>query len=99
MSAVNLDKSLDEIIGNSKQNNRARINKNRARNAPKKAAKQVNTARRSVNPKAKALVQRRAVAPAAALSRVSRFLDTSREARVNVEGLPRDIKQDAVRVC
>ncbi|QLQ78226.1 hypothetical protein HG537_0A04730 [Torulaspora globosa] len=32
-----------------------------------------------------------------AASRVARLLDSSREAKVNVEGLPRDIKQDAVR--
>ena len=43
--------------------------------------------------------QPRPAAPANAAQRVASLLSNAREARVSVEGLPRDIKQDAVRVC
>ena len=46
-----------------------------------------------------ALSEKNTRAPPNAVARVAKLLDTTREVKVNVEGLPRDIKQDAVRVC
>lgn len=88
--SANLDKSLDEIIGSNKKPVRARINKRTQ--APKRASKQVRRPVIGGN-------QRNRAPVTGAASRVARLLDSSREAKVNVEGLPRDIKQDAVKVC
>ncbi|CCD22600.1 RNA-binding protein YRA1 NDAI_0A04440 [Naumovozyma dairenensis CBS 421] len=94
--SANLDQSLDEIIGSNKRmNNRARITSNRGRAAgPRKTSKQVNTRRQTGRPNP--VRQRVTRAPVNVRSRVPRP-DAGREVRVNVEGLPRDIKQDAVR--
>lgn len=96
MSAI-LDQSLDEIIGNNKKaaNNRARRN---TKSVPRRATKQVNNNRR----RGPVVNNRQPVrrAPSNASARVAQILSRSnRNAKVNVEGLPRDIKQDAVRVC
>lgn len=89
----NLDKSLDEIIGSGKRAPRARVSRQ-----PKKVGKQVNTRRRAPVPgRRRAPVN--APAPSAAVARAASLLNSTREARVTVEGLPRDIKQDAVKVC
>lgn len=88
--SANLDKSLDEIIGANKKPVRARIEKRTQ--APRKASKQIRRPAVGGNKNVRAPV-------AGAASRVARLLDSAREAKVNVEGLPRDIKQDAVKVC
>lgn len=88
--SANLDKSLDEIIGANKKPVRARINKRTQ--GPSRASKQLRRPTPGGNRNVRAPV-------AGAASRVARLLDSSREAKVNVEGLPRDIKQDAVKVC
>lgn len=88
--SANLDKSLDEIIGKRSQNRR--------KVGPRKAGKQVNV-HRSRAPVSRSAVQRNIRAPANAVSRVARLLNSNHQVKVNVEGLPRDIKQDAVRVC
>lgn len=84
--SANLDKSLDEIIGENKKVVR-RTNKK----APKKVSKQLNGNRR----RGGAVVGGRTAVPVKAAS----LLDAAYATKVNVEGLPRDIKQDAVRVC
>lgn len=91
--SANLDKSLDEIIGSGKKPVRARVGKRTLASGPKRATKQIRRpivggGNRRVRPPVDG-----------AASRVARLLDASREAKVNVEGLPRDIKQDAVKVC
>lgn len=86
--SANLDKSLDEIIGANKKAVRARINKRSQ--GPSRVSKQLRRSPVGGNKNVRV--------PEAA-SRVARLLDSSREAKVNVEGLPRDIKQDAVKVC
>lgn len=86
----NLDRSLDEIIGSSKKQVRSRVNKRTG--GPKKVSKQV---RRQAGPGKNV----KPPADGASVARMARLLDTSNEAKVNVEGLPRDIKQDAVKVC
>ena len=96
----NLDKSLDEIIGSKSR----RATRGSRSSAPRRASKQVNPSRRQRvgrgAPSAAAAVPRlRQRAPVNAVSRVSRILSAAGSARVSVEGLPRDIKQDAVRVC
>ncbi|AQZ16657.1 YRA1 (YDR381W) [Zygosaccharomyces parabailii] len=89
--SVNLDKSLDEIIGSSKKQARSRVGvgKRAVGGGPKKVSKQL---RRQPAPGKKV----RAPANVAAV-KMAKLLDASREAKVNVEGLPRDIKQDAVK--
>lgn len=88
-----LDKSLDEIIGAGKRAPRARASRQ-----PKKVGKQVNTRRRAPVPGRRPRAPVRAgPAPSAAVARAASLLNFTREARVTVEGLPRDIKQDAVR--
>lgn len=101
--SANLDKSLDEIIGSSRPGgNRARVGGTRG-NGPKRVGKQVNTQRRNVPnrnvPNRNGPIRKNVRPPPNAVARVAKLLDTSREVKVNVEGLPRDIKQDAVRVC
>lgn len=86
--SANLDRSLDEIIGSSKKQARSRVNKRSA--GPKKVSKQI---RRQPG------VGKRVKAPVDGAARMAKLLDASKEAKVNVEGLPRDIKQDAVKVC
>lgn len=91
--SVNLDKSLDEIIGSGKKQARSRVGvgKRAMGSGPKKVSKQL---RRQPAP------GKKVKAPAnAAAAKMAKLLDASREAKVNVEGLPRDIKQDAVKVC
>lgn len=87
--SANLDKSLDEIIGSGRKPVRARVNKRPTGPSPKK---QIRRPPVSGNRRAK-------VSAEGAATRMARLLDASREAKVNVEGLPRDIKQDAVKVC
>lgn len=87
----NLDKSLDEIIG--KRPNRATRD---TKGGPKKSSKQVNVNRRSGVVKG----PRGARPTRAPVRAVSRILNNQNAlTKVNVEGLPRDIKQSAVRVC
>lgn len=88
--AGNLDQSLDEIIGKRSQNRR--------KIGPRRAGKQVNV-HRSRAPVNRTAAQRSVRAPVNAVSRVARLLSSNGHVKVNVEGLPRDIKQDAVRVC
>lgn len=90
--SANLDKSLDEIIGSSKKPVRARVGKRTLASGPKRATKQIRRPIVGGNRRVRAPVD-------GAATRVARLLDASREAKVNVEGLPRDIKQDAVKVC
>ncbi|CCK69575.1 RNA-binding protein YRA1 KNAG_0C04740 [Huiozyma naganishii CBS 8797] len=91
--SANLDQSLDEIIG--KRPNRATSRSGGARgNGPKRATKQVNVNRRGAVGRA---VPRNVRAPASAVARVAKVANGSGAVKVNVEGLPRDIKQDAVR--
>ena len=84
----NLDKSLDEIIGKRP----ARATRDHKK-GPRKSTKQVGnrrpTAGRGRNNKGPARV------PTGAVSRIL----GQQLVKVNVEGLPRDIKQSAVRVC
>lgn len=89
----NLDQSLDEIIGK-----RPQRPQNRRNAGPKRTGKQVNV-HRSRPQIGRKPIQRNVRAPINAVSRVSRILNTNGQVKVNVEGLPRDIKQDAVRVC
>ncbi|CAI4057472.1 hypothetical protein SUVZ_02G4940 [Saccharomyces uvarum] len=94
--SANLDKSLDEIIGSSRPGgNRVRVGGTRG-NGPKRVGKQINTQRRNV-PNRNGPIRKNVRPPPNAVARVAKLLDTSREVKVNVEGLPRDIKQDAVR--
>ncbi|KAK5780124.1 RNA-binding protein YRA1 PWA37_001497 [Arxiozyma heterogenica] len=86
--AGNLDQSLDEIIGKRSQNRR--------KIGPRRAGKQVNV-HRSRAPVNRTAAQRSVRAPVNAVSRVARLLNSNSHVKVNVEGLPRDIKQDAVR--
>lgn len=90
----NLDQSLDEIIG--KRPQRPQHRRNAA--GPKRTGKQVNV-HRARPQNGRRPIQRNVRVPVNAVSRVSRLLNTSGHVKVNVEGLPRDIKQDAVRVC
>jgi len=83
----NLDKSLDEIIGK-KPVRATRDN----RRGPKKTSKQVGNRR---NAATNGRGNRPARIPASAVSRIVGH----QLVKVNVEGLPRDIKQSAVRVC
>ncbi|CCF58523.1 hypothetical protein KAFR_0E03720 [Kazachstania africana CBS 2517] len=88
--SANLNKSLDEIIGTRPK----RATRGARAAAPRRATKQVNHRRsQPVNR------QRTSRGPANAVSRVARMLNSSASSltKVNVEGLPRDIKQDAVR--
>lgn len=87
----NLDQSLDEIIG--KRPHRPQQRRNAG---PRRNGKQVVANRR---PQGKHIVQRNVRAPPNAAARVARIMSTNHHVKVNVEGLPRDIKQDAVRVC
>ncbi|KAM3162100.1 RRM domain-containing protein [Lachancea thermotolerans] len=83
--SANLDKSLDEIIGSNKKPIR-KINKK----APKKVSKQiVGGNRRGASV---AAVRQRAVP-----NKAASVLEGAYGTKVSVEGLPRDIKQDAVR--
>lgn len=95
-----LDKSLDEIIGSRNKPTRARITNSRRATGPQRNSKQIVGGRRAA-PDGRNLRARqpRPAAPANAAQRVASLLSNAREARVSVEGLPRDIKQDAVRVC
>ena len=94
--SANLDKSLDEIIGSNKAgSNRARVGGTRG-NGPRRVGKQVGSQRRSL-PNRRGPIRKNTRAPPNAVARVAKLLDTTREVKVNVEGLPRDIKQDAVR--
>ncbi|CCE63252.1 hypothetical protein TPHA_0E01590 [Tetrapisispora phaffii CBS 4417] len=97
MSAA-LDKSLDEIIGSRKKPARARITNTRRAAGPRRVAKNAVAGRRVAltQRNVRARVQR-AAAPVNAAQRVAALLQNTKEARVNVEGLPREIKQDAVR--
>lgn len=81
-----LDKSLDEIIGASKA-----VRRNKT--TPKKVSKQINKNRgkRVVGPARLPKKSNPALVPA--------MLRTALSTRVNVEGLPRDINQEAVKVC
>ncbi|CUS21839.1 LAQU0S04e01970g1_1 [Lachancea quebecensis] len=83
--SANLDKSLDEIIGSNKKPIR-KTNKK----APKKVSKQiVGGGRRGASV---AAVRQRA-----APNKAASVLEGAYGTKVSVEGLPRDIKQDAVR--
>lgn len=84
----NLDKSLDEIIGK-KPVRAPRDNKK----GPKKASKQINGNRRQGANNGRP--NRPGRVPVKAVSRIL----SNQLIKVNVEGLPRDIKQNAVRVC
>lgn len=84
--SANLDKSLDEIIGSNKKPIRRAT-----RGGPKKVSKQINGNRR----RGPAPIGPKRGAPIKAAS----LLDAAYSTKVNVEGLPRDIKQDAVKVC
>lgn len=84
--SANLDKSLDEIIGSNKKPIRRAT-----RGGPKKVSKQINGNRR----RGPAPTGPKRGAPIKAAS----LLDAAYSTKVNVEGLPRDIKQDAVKVC
>lgn len=84
--SANLDKALDEIIDSQKKPVR-RPNKN----APRKVAKSVTAGRRR-GPAA-------GVRKSVPVERATSMLEAAYATKVNVEGLPRDIKEDAVRVC
>ncbi|SCU79899.1 LADA_0B03906g1_1 [Lachancea dasiensis] len=83
--SANLDKSLDEIIGTNKKPIR-KTNKK----APKKVSKQVAGGNRRGASVA-------GVRPRAAPGKSASVLEQAYGTKVSVEGLPRDIKQDAVR--
>ncbi|SCV06085.1 LANO_0H21770g1_1 [Lachancea nothofagi CBS 11611] len=83
--SANLDRSLDEIIGTNKKQIVRKTNKK----APKKVSKQIVGNRRGGPVSA---VRQRA-APVKAANALEQAYGT----KVSVEGLPRDIKQDAVR--
>lgn len=92
----NLDQSLDEIIGKRPARTTSRP-ASRGRNAgPRRATKQIGSrpaaGRGNIRP-------RGGRPPVNAVSRVAKILGSTGFTKVNVEGLPRDIKQDAVRVC
>ncbi|CDO94218.1 unnamed protein product [Kluyveromyces dobzhanskii CBS 2104] len=84
-----LDQSLDEIIGSAKH---ARRNN---KTGPKKVSKQINKNRATRTPSGPTRAPKRATAAAL----VPALLRAPISSRVNVEGLPRDINQDAVKVC
>lgn len=92
-----LDQSLDEIIGNNRPQRQSR----RSNNGPKKTSKQVNQNRRAaqVNRRPAQTQRRPARLPNNVVDRIARVAQKSSPVRVNVEGLPRDIKQGAVKVC
>ncbi|SCU93422.1 LAMI_0E14312g1_1 [Lachancea mirantina] len=83
----NLDRSLDEIIGENKKQRVRKVNKN----VPKKVSKSVVGNRRRATP-----IKGGALRNAAA-AKTANILESAYGTKVNVEGLPRDIKQDAVR--
>ncbi|SCU83850.1 LAFA_0D06238g1_1 [Lachancea sp. 'fantastica'] len=83
--SANLDKSLDEIIGTNKKPIR-KVNKK----APKKVSKQIVGGNRRG---ASVAAVRQRPAPVKA----NNVLEQAYGTKVSVEGLPRDIKQDAVR--
>lgn len=92
-----LDQSLDEIIGNNRPQRQARRNNN----GPRKASKQINQNRRAApaNRRNNQVQRRPARLPSNVAARIVKGTQKNIPVRVNVEGLPRDIKQDAVKVC
>ncbi|CCH58064.1 hypothetical protein TBLA_0A02650 [Henningerozyma blattae CBS 6284] len=94
MSAI-LDKSLDEIIGNNKR--QAKNNSRRNNNGPRRTTKSFGHSRREhTGPSNRQQPVKRG--PVNAAVRVAQLLNRSnRDAKVSVEGLPRDINQDAVK--
>ncbi|AMD21262.1 HEL018Wp [Eremothecium sinecaudum] len=81
--SANLDKALDEIIDS---------NKKHARKANKAGPRKM-----SKNIRRKGPISSSARKPMISLEKASSILDAAYATKVNVEGLPRDIKEDAVR--
>lgn len=84
--SANLDKALDEII----DFNKKQVRKT-SRSMPRKVSKNVNR-RRAGAP----VGMRKAVVT---VDKSTSVLEAAYATKVNVEGLPRDIKEVAVRVC
>lgn len=81
--SASLDKSLDDIISSNKKTSKVRATKKTA-----KVGKKVGSANK------KAIVSFKKPAPKAAP-----VLDLSYATKVVAQGLPKDIKQDGIRVC
>lgn len=91
MSAA-LDKSLDDIISSGKKTKIASKKRVAAARPATRVGKKVGSAKKPVVASKKA-----AVAPNAAA--IAKHLDLTYATKVVVHGLPRDIKQDAIKVC
>lgn len=95
--SASLDKSLDDIISSSKKTFKSR------RPGAKVGAKsnQNKVGKKLTNGKAKkpATVSFNKPKAAAAVAAAAPAIDLSYATKVNVTGLPRDLKHDNVRVC
>ncbi|KAL6940672.1 hypothetical protein ACO0QE_004585 [Hanseniaspora vineae] len=98
-----LDKSLDEIIGSRKTAKKtpqragrsSRTNNNgNNRNATKVSSKAVGVRKRAPAARKPAAVNTKRVAKI-----IDRTMNTVASNRISIEGMPRDIGRDSIRVC
>lgn len=92
MSAT-LDKSLDDIISSGKKTRVANKKRVAAARPATKVGKKVGSAKKPI------VLQKKATPAGPSAAAIAKHLDLTYATKVVVHGLPRDIKQDGIKVC